>query len=95
MFPPNMQEQYAKLFDMLNIIISRLENLDELKGDIRAMAKRHVDYGVRPEHYSMVGKALLWTLQKCLAQEWNDEIRSAWVNCYAVLSGTMITAASK
>jgi hemoglobin-like flavoprotein len=95
MFPDRMEDQYRKLFDMLNTIIERLEKIDELKGDIVDMAKRHEGYGVKPQHYNMVGIALLWTLQKRLGTELTDEIRSAWVNCYAILSGTMITVASK
>ena len=95
MFPENMEAQYGKLVDMMNTIIARLEKIDELKGDIVAMAKRHKDYGVQTYHYSMVGVALLWTLQKGLDSEWTDEVRSAWVNCYAILSGTMITVANK
>ena len=95
MFPQEMEEQNKKLIDMLNIIIERLENLDELKGEIIAVAKRHVDYAVKPEHYDMVGSALLWTLQKALGKDWTDELKSAWISCYTVLSGTMISAASK
>ena len=95
MFPEDMEGQYRKLLDMLNTIIERLEKIDELKGDIVPMAKRHEGYGVKPEHYSAVGIALIWTLQKRLGTEWTDEVRSAWVNCYAILSGTMITVASK
>lgn len=95
MFPQNMEGQYKKLVDMLDTIVARLEKLDELKGDIVAMAKRHVDYGVKPVHYNMVGKALLYTLQKVLGNEWTDEVRSAWINCYSILSGTMITIANK
>jgi hemoglobin-like flavoprotein len=95
MFPLEMEEQNKKLIDMLNIIIERLENLDEIKGEIIAVANRHVDYGVRPEHYDMVGSALLWTLQKALGKNWTDELKTAWVNCYTELAGTMITAPSK
>jgi len=95
MFPCEIDEQYKKLIDMLTTIISRLEKIDILKGDIVDMAKRHVKYGVKPEHYNMVGKSLLWTLQKTLGNEWNDETRSAWINCYATLSGTMITVTAK
>ena len=95
MFPKDIEQQYTKLIDMLNTIIARLEKLDDLKGDIVQMAKRHVNYGVKPEHYNMVGKALLWTLQKTLGADWNAELRTAWVNCYAVLSGTMITVTAK
>ena len=95
MFPQEMEEQNKKLIDMLNIIIERLENLNELKGEIIAVAKRHVDYGVKTEHYNMVGAALLWTLQKALGKDWTEELKTAWINCYNVLSGTKITAASK
>jgi hemoglobin-like flavoprotein len=95
MFPKNLEEQYKKLVDMLNIIIARLEKLDELKAEIVNMAKRHVNYGVKPEHYNMVGTALMWTLQKALGREWTDDARAAWINCYAVLSGTMIAATAK
>ena len=94
-FPQEMEQQYKKFVDMLNIIIARLENLDELKGEIAAVARRHREYGVKPQHYNLVGKTLLWTLQKTLCKDWSDEVRSAWVNCYAILSGTMITAAAK
>ena len=95
MFPEDMEGQYRKLVDMLNTIVARLEKIDELKGDIVAMAKRHEGYGVKPHHYNLVGRALLWTLQKGLGKEYTDEVRSAWVNCYAILSGTMITVTSK
>ena len=95
MFPQDMKGQYQKFVDMLNTIVSRLEKLDELKGDIVAMAKRHNDYGVKPHHYNLVGKALLLTLQKSLGKEWTDEVRSSWINCYSILSGTMITVSGK
>ena len=95
MFPYSMEDQYRKLFDMLNTIVERLEKIDELKGDIADMAKRHEGYGVKPEHYNMVGVALLWTLQKALGTEWTDQVRSAWINCYTILSGTMITVTAK
>ena len=95
MFPDNMEAQYHKLLEMLNVIVARLDKLDELKSDIADMAKRHVRYGVKPQHYNLVGIALIWTLQKALGDEWNDETKAAWINCYTILSGTMITAASK
>jgi hemoglobin-like flavoprotein len=95
MFPQEMEEQNKKLIDMLNVIIERLENLNELKGEIIAVAKRHIDYGVKTEHYNMVGTALLWTLEKALGKDWTEELKTAWINCYNVLSATMITTASK
>ena len=95
MFPENMEAQYRKLIEMLNVIVARLEKLDELKSEITSMAERHVSYGVKPQHYNLVGVALIWTLQKALSDEWDDETKAAWINCYTILSGTMITAAAK
>ena len=93
MFPKNMDEQYKKLMDMLSIVVARLDHLYDLSEDISAMARRHVHYGVRPAHYKLVGKALLWTLQQGLGPDWTDEVKEAWIKCYTTLSEKMISAA--
>jgi hemoglobin-like flavoprotein len=94
MFPKQMDKQYIKLIDMLSIIVSRLDRLEELTDDIALMARRHVSYGVRPDHYKMVGSALLWTLQHGLGTDWTPEVKNAWIKCYTILSDTMINASS-
>jgi nitric oxide dioxygenase len=94
MFPTDMQQQYQKLIDMLNAIVVRLDKLDELTEEIAAMAQRHVQYGVRPAHYKLVGTALLWTLQKGLGNDWNEEVKNAWATCYKILADTMINSSS-
>jgi hypothetical protein len=35
----------------------------------------------------------LWTLEKGLAEKWNDELKEAWTRFYVTLSGAMIHAA--
>ena len=93
LFSTSMNEQYKKLVDMLSVIVSRLEKLDELTNDINNMAVRHVQYGVKPKHYEYVGEALLWTLKRGLANDWNAETEEAWMACYYILASTMINAA--
>ena len=90
MFPSNMEQQYQKLIDMLHAVVVRLDKLDELTEEIAAMAQRHVEYGVRPAHYKLVGNALLWALQKGLGADWNEEVKNAWSTCYKILADTMI-----
>jgi hemoglobin-like flavoprotein len=41
----------------------------------------------------MVGEALLWTLEKGLGNDWNLEVKKAWLACYDMISETMISAA--
>lgn len=92
MFPSDMELQYQKLIDMLNAVVIRLDKLDELNEEIAAMAQRHVEYGVRPAHYKLVGNALLWTLQKGLGKDWTEEVKNAWSTCYKILADTMINS---
>lgn len=92
MFPDDMQEQYRKLMDMLDSIVLRLDRLDELSEEITAMAERHEGYGVKPSHYQLVGKALLWTLEKALGTNWTPEVANAWETSYGKLSQLIIAA---
>ena len=94
MFPKYMNEQYAKLIDMLSTIVARLDHLDDLTNEITAMARRHIQYGVKPDQYRLVGNALLWTLEQGLGGDWNDEVKEAWSLCYNTLANTMIAASS-
>lgn len=95
MFPSDMEQQYQKLIDMLNAIVSHLDRLDDMSEEIAEMAIRHSNYGVKSSHYSLVGNALLWTLQKGLGNDWNEEVKNAWTNCYVLLSDTMIKSTSE
>ncbi len=95
MFPKDMKGQYVKIIDTLNVIVARLDKLDELSADIAAMARRHVGYGVKTEHYKMVGTALLWTLKQGLGSDWTVSVENAWKKCYQLLADTMISASSK
>lgn len=92
MFPKDMTQQYNKLIDMITVIVIRLDHLELLTEDITAMAQRHKGYGVKPEHYQLVGGALLWTLEKGLGKDWTPQVKDAWVTCYNLLSSIMITA---
>ena len=94
MFSISKEEQSKKLIEMLNVIVGRLNRLDELTDDIKQLAIRHAGYGVKPEHYNAVGAALLWTLEKGLGKDWTKEVEDAWVACYTILADTMINASS-
>lgn len=92
LFPKNMDEQYQKLLAMVNLVVGRLNHLDQLSDDISELARRHVGYGVKVEHYTAVGNALLWTLEQGMGKDWIPEVRDAWTACYTIISDTMINA---
>lgn len=93
MFPDDMTQQRKKLMMMLAAVVNGLGNLDSILPAASALAKRHVDYGARPEHYPVVGGALLWTLEKGLGAAWTSDVADAWTTAYGTLSGYMISEA--
>ena len=66
MFPDDMTEQRRKLMGVLAAVVNGLSNLESILPAASALAKRHVGYGAKPEHYPVVGSTLLWTLEKGL-----------------------------
>lgn len=90
MFPSNMNQQYQKLLDMLNITISHLDKLDSISDEISEITQRHEQYGVKPLHYTLVGNALMWTLQKGLGEDYTEELQNAWEECYKLISELML-----
>ncbi len=93
MFPADMSEQREKLMTMLATVVSGLGNLPSILPAASALAKRHVSYGARAEHYPVVGAALLWTLEKGLGENWTPEVADAWTAVYDALSRYMIAEA--
>jgi hemoglobin-like flavoprotein len=93
MFPADMTEQRKKLMAMLAAVVNGLGNLESVLPAASALAKRHVSYGAKAEHYPVVGGALLWTLEKGLGDGWTPEVADAWTAAYGTLSGFMISQA--
>src|SRR5713226_2132835 len=93
MFPADMTEQRKKLMMTLAAVVNGLANLDSILPAASALAKRHVAYGARAEHYPVVGAALLWTLEKGLGDGWTPEVADAWGTAYGTLSGYIISEA--
>ena len=92
-FPDDMTEQRKKLMATLAVVVGGLSNLEAVLPTASALAKRHVNYGAKPEHYPVVGGALLWTLEKGLGDAWTPELAEAWTAAYGTLSGYMIQEA--
>jgi hemoglobin-like flavoprotein len=93
LFSGDMEEQGRKLMAAIAMVVNNLDELQAVIPAVQDLAKRHVAYGVRPEHYAVVGAALLWTLEQGLGDAFTSEIRAAWASAYGALSEVMIAAA--
>jgi hemoglobin-like flavoprotein len=93
LFRGDMTEQGRKLMATLAVVVNGLGNITSILPAASALAKRHVDYGVKASHYEPVGAALIWTLQRGLGEQWTPELEAAWSGAYTLLSQFMIDEA--
>ncbi|MBR0757386.1 hemin receptor [Bradyrhizobium jicamae] len=93
MFPADMTEQRKKLMATLAVVVNGLGTLEAILPAASALAKRHVAYGAKPDHYPVVGSTLLWTLEKGLGEAWTPAVAAAWTAAYGTLSTYMISEA--
>jgi nitric oxide dioxygenase len=93
LFRGDMKEQGRKLMGTLAVVINGLGNLESILPAASTLAKNHVAYGVKAEHYAPVGAALLWTLERGLGSDWTPELAAAWTAAYTTLSGYMVDEA--
>lgn len=93
MFKGDMKEQGRKLMMLLNTVVTSLEKLGDLVPAVQDLGRKHVPYGVKPEHYDTVGAALLWTLGQGLGAAFTDEVKAAWTEAYVTLATVMKEAA--
>ena len=94
LFKTDIKEQGRKLMQMLTVAVAGLDRLNEIVPAVQALGRRHVDYGVKDEHYNTVAAALLWTLEKGLGDEFTMPTRQAWTDVYLLLAGVMKDAAA-
>jgi hemoglobin-like flavoprotein len=78
---------------LANAIIAYAQNIDKLQnlsGPVARMAARHVETGVKAEHYPYVANALLPAIKDVLGDAATDEILAAWGEAYWFLADILI-----
>lgn len=94
MFPAEMKDQKTKLMQTLGVAVNNLHQVETILPTIQELAKKHVGYGVKDEHYDTVGEALIYTLDKGLGEEFTPDVKDAWLETYGLVAGAMKSAAA-
>ena len=95
MFPQDMSEQKKKLMQMIGVAVNSLHQIETIVEPVQDLGRRHVGYGVKDEHYEIVGGALLWTLGQGLGDAFTPEVEEAWAEAYGLLATVMKEAAAE
>ena len=86
-----LKKHAAKVMGTIGTALKMLNDLDHLVPILKKLGARHVGYGVGPEQYDTVGRALLDTLASRAGPEvFTEEARVAWTEIYGIVKGTMI-----
>ena len=64
-----------------------IELLTEILLDL---GQKHVGYGVKPEYFPSMGRALIHAVKEQLGDKFSDETKDAWVEVYGALSCTLL-----
>lgn len=89
----DMAKQQEKLIKSLVLVVENLRRPDVLSDTLKGLGTRHVQYGALPEHYPMVGQALLKTFAAYLGPDWTLETQQAWTGAYGVITELMLEGA--
>ena len=72
--------------------VAGLRDITSLVPTLVQLAERHSDFRVLPEHFPVVGEALLWTLEKGLGVKWTREVKAAWEEVWSTIVSVMAPA---
>lgn len=90
---PRFVKHATYFIEMINKALEMLgpdiELLTEILLDLGA---KHVGYGVKPEYFPSMGRALIHAIKESLDDEFSDQMNDAWVEVYGALSYDMIRA---
>ena len=84
-------EQPKRLAGAILAYAQNIDKLENLAAPVRRMVARHVETGVRREHYPHVAAALLPAIRDVLGEEAaTDELLAAWGEAYWFLAEILI-----
>ena len=89
----DMAAQQKKLLGSLVLVVENLRQPEILESSLKGLGARHVQYGTLPEHYPLVGNALLTTFAEYLGVNWTAPVQQAWVDAYGAITTIMLEGA--
>jgi hemoglobin-like flavoprotein len=95
LFKIDIRVQARKLMDTLSTVVAALDNFEQLRDRLTDLGRKHVGYGVQPQDYDTLRKALLWALGQALGAELDRETKAAWDELLIAISAVMLEGAAQ
>jgi NAD(P)H-flavin reductase len=95
LFPPMMDAHRSRLITALITMVHRAHDTEALEDYVRQIGRDHRRFGVRPEHYAVVGHCLLSTLRRFAGPRWTGEMDGCWAAAFQRVAAIMVDAANE
>jgi NAD(P)H-flavin reductase/hemoglobin-like flavoprotein len=93
LFPAAMEEQRDRFVRALTRAVRHLAEPERLVPMLHRLGRDHRKFGVRPQDYDVVGRALVATLRRFGDDIWVPELEHAWQRAYRIMADTMLEGA--
>jgi hemoglobin-like flavoprotein len=91
LFGDDIALQASRTMAAVKTAVDGLDDVDQIAPFLVRLGARHVRYGVQPEHFDLVGGALLWTLEQGLGDAFTPEVHDAWSAAFGLIARAMLT----
>ncbi len=91
----DMKRQQSSLMATLELVVAGVARGDNVVPSIEQLGRRHAMYGVKEEHYPMVGQALLETFEQFLGEKWTSQVEATWTEAYTIITDHMKQAGER
>jgi hemoglobin-like flavoprotein len=91
LFDDDIRPQAKRLMAAVKTVVDGLGELESVAPMLVRLGARHVRYGVRPEHFEVVGAAVMWTLEQGLGEAFTPPVRDAWAAAWEIITDAMLS----
>jgi hemoglobin-like flavoprotein len=81
------------LLEAIVAVVDHLQDMPWLDGTLRALGRKHVEYGVTEDMYPLVASALMDTLRDASESAWDEPTAEAWGEALNFVAGRMMAGA--
>lgn len=93
-FREDMTEQRRMMAVTLNLAVSHVDRIDQIRESVRDLGRRHARYGARAPYYDLVVEALVRAIAHHAGPEvFNPRVEAAWRRAFALIAEEMLAGA--
>jgi nitric oxide dioxygenase len=90
----DLRRQKTMLLATLVLLRKSLRDLDAIVPKLRELGARHVPYGAEPDHYPIVGQALIGAMADIAGHAWRPRFGRAWAAAFDLVVAAMLDGAA-